>query len=104
MIERMNLGDRPPKGKPVIKLRSGEAVQGEAAKEAAIRLDTGFGTLTIPLADVTSLACDTAKNLWTVKTERVTATGKMGQEELRLETPAGAIAIPLSEIAQISIP
>ncbi len=103
-IDRINLGDRPLKGRPLLRLRSGEAVQGDPAKETAIRLDTGFGALSIPLADVTALTYDAAKDLWLVKTERVTASGKIGGEDLRLETAAGAIVLPASEIVEILLP
>jgi len=103
-IDRINLGDRPLKGRPVLRLKSGEAVQGDPAKETVIRLDTGFGPLSIPLADVTGLTYDAAKELWSVKTERVTATGKIGGEDLRLETAAGPIVLPASEIVELLLP
>lgn len=103
-IDRINLGDRPVKGKPVLKLKSGEAVQGDAAKESAIALDTGFGTLSIPLVEVAGLTYDAARELWTVRTERLSASGKLGREEVRVDTPAGPILLPLSEVVEITIP
>lgn len=91
----------PEKGAagPVIRLRSGEAVEGDP-RESTIQLETDFGTLKVPLKDVISFKYDDAKKHWTVKTEKATLSGQVGADKILLQTSAGSVELPLSEMAE----
>lgn len=91
----------PEKGAagPVIRLRSGEAVEGDP-RESTIQLETDFGTLKVPLKDVITFKYDDAKKHWTVKTEKATLSGQVGADKILLQTQAGPIELPLSEMAE----
>ncbi len=84
---------------PVIRLRSGEIVEGDP-REAVLTIETEFGTLKVPLKDVVSFKYDEERKHWTVKTERALLTGKVTGDRLQLQTPAGSIAVPLSEMEE----
>jgi hypothetical protein len=103
-LEGLNLGVAAARGKRLFRLKTGEAILADVAGGSSMDLETSFGKLTIPLREVTSLAYDEAKQSWSVKTDRMTATGKASCKDLSLETPAGVLTIPISEVREIAVP
>lgn len=103
-LREINLGERMASDRPVLRLRSGEQVQAEPPKDARLNLDTGFGTLSIPLKDVRGLNYNEKEGHWTVRTERLTASGVLGNQQVLLRTVAGELAIPVSKIREITLP
>jgi hypothetical protein len=99
-IDRVKLGDRPVAA-PLLRLKSGEQILGEFPRGSAVEFDTGLGPLSIPVKEITALAMDPGGETWTVRTERLTAKGKLGVGELSVQTPAGRLKIPFDEIAEI---
>lgn len=89
----------PAAAGPLIRLRSGETVEGDP-RGSTISLETEFGILQVPLKDVLSFKYDDATKQWTVKTEKATLTGTVTGDKITLATPAGPIAVPLSETAE----
>jgi hypothetical protein len=100
-IESIRLGDGPAPGTPFLRLKSGERLEGELQRGSAVVLDTGFGGLTIPIREITALTADSGAETWTVRTDRLSAKGKLGQGEFQIQTPAGRLKIPLAEVSEI---
>jgi hypothetical protein len=101
-IATIRLGETKKGQTPVLRLRSGETIEGEAAKALVLDLDVEYGRLKVPFKDVTSIAYD--GKLWTVKTSKLNATGKIAADGFELVTPAGSITVPMSEIQEYGLP
>ncbi len=99
-IDRIRLGERSA-GVPFLRLKSGERLLGELPRGASLELDTGFGPLSIPIREVTLLTAEPGGEAWTVRTDRLTAKGKLGTGEMSIVTPAGRLKIPVVEIVEI---
>jgi len=83
-----------------LRLRSGEVLQGTLGA-THLGFETEFGELKVPLKEIVSLQYDEGKKVWALKTEKATVTGKVSGEKILLETGAGALAVPLGEIAEL---
>lgn len=103
-VATIQLGAVKEDSPKLLRLRSGEVVQGEAAQGAVVELDVEYGKLTIPFKDVTSLTYDETAKLWRIKTERFTGTAKLTDARIELETPAGTITVPLTEVTEFGLP
>jgi hypothetical protein len=101
-IESIRLGESAPRLQPVFRLKSGERLEGEILRKAVVELDTGMGCLSIPVREISSLVWDSGSDTWTVRTQRVTATGKVRSGEFEMMTPAGRLMVPVQEVAQFT--
>ena len=79
-------------------------MEGEPEPGTAVQLETGFGKLKVPWNNLLELRYDPTSSLWTLRTDKMTATGRVGEGVIGLDTPAGRIAVPLSEIAELQSP
>jgi len=103
-VSRIGLGEGAPAARPVVRLMSGEAVEGDPEAGAAIELETGFGRLKAPWEGLLGVQYDVPGALWTLRTEKTTASGKMGPGKIVVETSAGRVAVPLGEVFEIRRP
>lgn len=102
-IATVQLGEAKTEGAQLLRLRSGETVQGFPPQGAALEVETEFGTMKIPYADVTSLTFDATAKSWTVKTAHMSIAGGVVADRIDLETPAGTIGVPMGEVVEFGI-
>lgn len=103
-VATIHLGVVKEESPKLLRLRSGEMVQGEAAQGAVVELELEYGKLTIPFKDVTSLTFDEAAKAWRIQTPRFTGTARLADVRIELETAAGTISVPLTEVTEFGLP
>lgn len=99
-IAEIHLGLRYARPRPLLRLHSGETAEFEPAEEARLQLDAGFGPLSIPADELKELSFDADRRIWSVTTERLTATGRL-TGSLPIVTPVGALTLPWTEVRSL---
>src|SRR5262249_56069016 len=76
-ISEIHFGRREGRERPRLQLQSGEQLEWSPSGDAKASLDTGFGSMSIPLDEIPDPSFDRARKEWRLTTAKLTATGKV---------------------------
>ncbi len=82
----------------LVQLADGQRVE-VLAGSGALAIDTGFGELSVPLADITAMTLDTAAKRWTVQTLKLSTSGMLKTQALEVETGLGKLTVPIESVS-----
>jgi hypothetical protein len=102
-VELIMLGRKESRGRPMLQLQSGEALEFNPAEGAKADLETAFGSISVPLDDLRTLSFDADKKRWSLSADRLSAVGRISGAAV-LETPLGPLTVPLSEARELRTP